>query len=94
MVVVGTDWWDSLPDDVRSQLATILNEVTTERNAAVGQVDAEARQAILDAGATIRELNAEQRQAWVDAMLPVWDQFKEDVGQENIDAAQKINMNF
>jgi C4-dicarboxylate-binding protein DctP len=94
MVVVGTDWWDSLPDDVRSQLATILNEVTTERNAAVGQVDAEARQAILEAGATIRELNAEQRQAWVDAMLPVWDQFKEDVGQENIDAAQKINMNF
>jgi len=23
--------------------------------------------------------------------MPVWDQFKEDVGQENIDAAQAIN---
>jgi C4-dicarboxylate-binding protein DctP len=94
MVVVGTDWWEGLPDDVREQLATILDEVTTERNAAVGQVDADARQAILDAGTTIRELDPEQRQAWVDAMLPVWDQFKDDVGQDNIDAAQAINAGF
>ncbi|MEC3861656.1 DctP family TRAP transporter solute-binding subunit [Mesobacterium sp. TK19101] len=91
MVVTSTDWWDSLPDDVRTQLATILEEVTTSRNAAVGQVDAEARQAILDAGGVIRELNADQRQAWVDAMLPVWKQFEGDVGQDNIDAAQAIN---
>ncbi|WGW02621.1 DctP family TRAP transporter solute-binding subunit [Tropicibacter oceani] len=91
MVVTSTDWWDSLPEDVRTQLATILEEVTVERNAAVGQVDADARQAILDTGATIVELNAEQRQAWVDAMKPVWEQFRDDVGQENIDAAQEFN---
>lgn len=91
MVVVSTDWWDSLPEDVRRQLATIMDEVTTERNAAVAQVDADARQAILDAGAVIRELDGEQRQAWVDAMKPVWTEFVADVGQENIDAAQAIN---
>jgi C4-dicarboxylate-binding protein DctP len=91
MVVVSTDWWDSLPEDVRTQLATIMDEVTTERNAAVAQVDADARQAILDAGAVIRELDGEQRQAWVDAMKPVWTEFVADVGQENIDAAQAIN---
>ncbi len=91
MVVTSTDWWNGLPDDVRTQLATILEEVTTTRNAAVGQVDAEARQAILDAGSTIRELDAEGRQTWVDAMMPVWEEFTADVGQENIDAAQAIN---
>lgn len=91
MVVTSVDWWESLDDDVRDQLATILNEVTVERNAAVGEVDAEARQAILDAGSTIRELDEEQRQVWVDAMKPVWEDFVEDVGQENIDAAQAIN---
>jgi C4-dicarboxylate-binding protein DctP len=91
MVVVSTDWWDSLPDDVRTQLATIMDEVTNERNAEVAAVDAEARQAILDTGAVIRELDAEQRQAWVDAMKPVWAEFVQDVGQENIDAAQSIN---
>ncbi|MDG1168710.1 MAG: DctP family TRAP transporter solute-binding subunit [Sulfitobacter sp.] len=91
MVVTSTDWWESLPDDVRTQLATILEEVTIERNAAVGQVDADARQAVLDAGSPIIELTAEQRQVWVDAMMPVWAQFVGDVGQENIDAAQAIN---
>ena len=91
MVVTSTDWWDGLPNDVRTQLATILEEVTVARNAEVGNVNLDARQAILDAGGEIRELNAEQRQAWVDVMKPVWTQFVGDVGQNNIDAAQEIN---
>jgi C4-dicarboxylate-binding protein DctP len=94
MVVTSVDWWESLPEDVRTQLATILNEVTTERNAEVGKVDAEARAAVLAAGSPIIELDDAGRQAWVDAMKPVWDQFKDDVGQENIDAAQAINAGF
>lgn len=91
MLVTSIDWWESLPDDVRDQLATIIDEVTTERNAAVNEVDMEARQAVVDAGGVIRELDEDQRQAWVDAMKPVWEQFTADVGQENIDAAQEIN---
>ncbi|MGR3569648.1 MAG: DctP family TRAP transporter solute-binding subunit [Pseudooceanicola nanhaiensis] len=91
LVVASVDWLDSLDEDVRDQFTTILNEVSEERNAAVNEVDMEARQAILDAGAEIRELDADQRQAWVDAMKPVWEQFTADVGQENIDAAQAIN---
>lgn len=91
LVVASVDWMDSLPEDVRTQVTTILKEVTVERNAAVDQVDAEARQAILDAGGVIRELDDSQRQAWVDAMKPVWDKFVEGVGQDNIDAAQAFN---
>ncbi|MCF3594448.1 DctP family TRAP transporter solute-binding subunit [Rhodobacteraceae bacterium LMO-12] len=91
MVVTSVDWWESLPEDVRTQLGTIITEVTDSRNAAVGEVDAKARQSVLDAGSTIRELTDEQRQVWVDAMKPVWEQFVSDVGQENIDAAQAIN---
>jgi C4-dicarboxylate-binding protein DctP len=91
LVVASVDWLDSLDADVRDQFMTIMDEVTSERNAAVGEVDLEARQAILDAGGEIRELTAEQRQMWVDTMKPVWDQFLDDVGQENIDAAQAIN---
>ncbi|MBR9765446.1 MAG: DctP family TRAP transporter solute-binding subunit [Rhodobacteraceae bacterium] len=91
MVVASVDWLDSLDDDVRDQFLTILDEVTTERNAAIQEVDMAARQGVLDAGGTIRELTAEQRQEWVTAMKPVWEQFTDDVGQENIDAAQNIN---
>jgi C4-dicarboxylate-binding protein DctP len=91
LVVVSTDWWDSLDPAISTELASILNEVTVERNAAVGEVEMGARQSIIDAGGTIRELNAEQRQAWVDAMMPVWGKFVDGVGQDNIDAAQAIN---
>jgi len=91
MLVTNTDWWDGLPDDVRTQLATIVEEVTTSRNAESTTVDLEARAAIIATGAVVRELTPEQREAWITAMKPVWEQFTADVGQENIDAAQAIN---
>jgi C4-dicarboxylate-binding protein DctP len=91
LVVTSVDWLDSLEPEVRDQFLTILSEVTDARNKESTAVNAEARQAILDAGGVVRELSAEQRAAWVTAMKPVWEQFKGDVGQEKIDAAQAIN---
>ena len=91
LVVASVDWLNSLDADVRDQFLTILEEVTVERNAAVKQVDMEAREAILAAGGVIRELTPEQRAEWVAAMKPVWSQFVEEVGQDMIDAAQAIN---
>ena len=89
--VAPVDWLDSLDPDVREQFMTIVSEVTQTRNAESYNVNQENRQAIIDAGGEVRELDADQRQAWVDAMRPVWDQFVEDVGQDNIDAAQSHN---
>jgi C4-dicarboxylate-binding protein DctP len=91
MVVTSADWWNGLPDDVRTQLGTIMKEVTEVRNAESTRVNEEAKAAIIAAGGTVRELTAEQRAAWVDAMKPVWAQFEAEVGAENIAAAQEIN---
>lgn len=91
MVVTNVDWWESLDADVRDQLATILQEVTEARNSESTRVNEEAKAAIIAAGGVVRALTTEQRQEWVDVMKPVWDQFREDVGQDNIDAAQAIN---
>ncbi|WP_299693405.1 DctP family TRAP transporter solute-binding subunit [uncultured Tateyamaria sp.] len=91
LVVTGTDFWDSLDDDVRDQLSTILAEVTQMRNGESTKVNEEAKAAIIAAGGEVRSLTPEQREEWVAVMKPVWDQFKDDVGQENIDAAQAIN---
>lgn len=94
LVVASVDWLDSLDADVRDQFLTIMDEVTEARNKESYNVNQANRQAILDAGGEIRTLTAAQRQSWVDAMLPVWDQFKGDVGQDNIDAAQAINAKY
>ena len=91
LVVTGTDWWDSLEPDVRDQLSTILAEVTEMRNGESTQVNEEAKAAIIAAGGEVRSLTPEQREEWVAVMKPVWDQFKDDVGQDNIAAAQAIN---
>jgi C4-dicarboxylate-binding protein DctP len=91
LVVTSVDWLDSLDPEVRDQFLTIVHEVTEARNTESTAVNAAARQAIIDAGGTVRELSAEQRTEWVETMKPVWEQFREDVGQENIDAAQEIN---
>ncbi|MEO0681417.1 MAG: DctP family TRAP transporter solute-binding subunit [Pseudomonadota bacterium] len=91
LVVTSVDWFEALPEDVRTQFAQILREVTETRNGEALKVNQEARAAIVEAGGVIRELTPEQRQAWVEAMRPVWDQFEGDVGADMIAAAQEIN---
>ncbi|TFL17433.1 DctP family TRAP transporter solute-binding subunit [Jannaschia formosa] len=91
LLVTTTDFLDSLEPDVREQFLTIVDEVTVSRNAESEAVNQEAKQAIIDAGGTIRQLTPEQRAAWVEVMKPVWEQFADEVGQENIDAAVSFN---
>ena len=91
LVVTSRKWWDELPEDVRTQFKTILDEVTATRNAASTQVNEDAKQAVVDAGGVVRSLTPEQRQKWVDAMKPVWAQFEDDIGADLIAAAQAAN---
>ena len=91
LVVASVDFLDSLEADTRDQFLGIMREVTETRNSESSSVNAAARQSVIDAGGIVRQLSDEQRADWVAAMKPVWEKFVEDVGQDNIDAAQAIN---
>jgi C4-dicarboxylate-binding protein DctP len=91
LVVTGTEWWDGLDAPVRDQLATILKEVTEERNKDSFDVNEQAKEAIIAAGGEVRQLTAEQRAAWVEALKPVWQQFEGDVPAELVESAQQYN---
>jgi C4-dicarboxylate-binding protein DctP len=91
LVVTSTEWWDGLPDDVRSQLATIIDEVSQARNQASSEVNEANKQKIIEAGGKVRTLNDEQRAAWVEALKPVWKKFERDVGSDLLSAAQASN---
>ncbi len=87
LVVTSREFWAGLPDDVRTQLQTILNEVSATRNAESTAVNEAAKQEVMNAGSEVRQLTDEQRAAWVEAMKPVWKQFEGDIGAELIEAA-------
>ena len=91
LVVTSTEWWDGLPEDLRTQLATIIGEVTDTRNSESTRVNEEAKEAIIAAGGVVRTLTAEQRSKWVEAMKPVWAKFEDDIGTDLIAAAQSAN---
>ena len=91
LLVTSTKWWDGLPDDVRTQLASIIKEVTQERNDESTKVNNANKQNVIAAGSVVRTLTPEQRQAWVDAMKPVWKQFEGDIGSDLMEAALKAN---
>ncbi|MEZ8991408.1 TRAP transporter substrate-binding protein [Vibrio breoganii] len=91
LVVTSNDFWTELPDDVRTQLDTILMEVTQTRNSESFKVNQANKENVIAAGGTVRTLTPEQRQAWVDALQPVWKKFEKDIGAELIDAALASN---
>jgi len=91
LLVTSTEWWDGLPDDVRSQLATIIDEVSQTRNQASSEVNEANKQKIIEAGGKVRTLSDEQRAAWVAALQPVWKKFERDVGSDLLSAAQATN---
>ncbi|MTH98865.1 DctP family TRAP transporter solute-binding subunit [Roseibium sp. RKSG952] len=91
LAVTSQEWLDSLDDDVRTQFLEIFNNVTDEYNARAADINAENKQKILDNGGVVRQLTPVQRDQWVETMKPVWDKFRDDIGQHVIDAAVASN---
>lgn len=92
MVITNTNFWRALPADVRTELETILAEVTDSVNEHAYEINQRDKQAILDAGNTeILYLTEQQRASWRKAMQPVWKKFEAEIGAERIKAAQAAN---
>ena len=92
MVITNTKFWKGLPDDVRSELETIMAEVSVEVNKQADELNRTAKQDIAKAGTTeIIELTPQQRAEWREAMRPLWQKFEKEIGAELIQAAEKSN---
>jgi C4-dicarboxylate-binding protein DctP len=87
-VAVNGPFWQSLPDDIRTGLEAALAETTQWGNARSEAINQEDRQRIVDSGRSeITVLTPEQLEAWRAAMRPVWDEFRDRIGGELVDAA-------
>src|SRR5688572_27944774 len=87
-VAVNGRFWQSLPADVRSGLEAALAEATQWGNARSEAINQEDKQRIIDSGRSeITVLTPAQLEAWQAAMRPVWDEFRDRIGAELVDAA-------
>jgi C4-dicarboxylate-binding protein DctP len=87
-VAVNAAFWHSLPDDLRAGLEATLDEVTVWGNARSEAINQEDKQRILESGRSqLTVLTTEQLAAWQQAMRPVWDEFRDRIGAELVDAA-------
>jgi C4-dicarboxylate-binding protein DctP len=87
-LAVNAPFWQALPDDLRAGLEATLAEVTQWGNARSEAINQEDKQRIVDSGQSeITVLTPEQLTAWQAAMRPVWDEFRDRIGGELVDAA-------
>jgi C4-dicarboxylate-binding protein DctP len=92
MVITNTKFWRGLPEDVRSELEQIMEEVTVEVNRRADELNQKAKRTIAESGKSeIIELTPEQRAQWREAMQPVWKKFENEIGADLIEAAQAGN---
>lgn len=92
LVVSSTEFWEGLPADVRPVLEACLKESIELGNKASAEKDLQDKQKIVDSKRSeIITLTEEKRAAWVEAMKPVWKQFEDAVGKENLEAAIASN---
>jgi C4-dicarboxylate-binding protein DctP len=87
-VAVNDKFWKSLPDDLRAGLEAALAEVTQWGNARSEAINQEDKQRIVESGRSqITVLTPQQLQAWQSAMRPVWDEFRDAIGADLVNAA-------
>ncbi|MDD3449568.1 MAG: TRAP transporter substrate-binding protein [Gammaproteobacteria bacterium] len=92
LVVTSTEFWNSLPDDIRAEVKAALDESLAYANELANQKNEADKAAIIASGRSeVIELTDAQRQQWVEAMRPVWKQFEDEIGKDLIEAAYSSN---
>ncbi|WP_217474599.1 TRAP transporter substrate-binding protein [Stutzerimonas stutzeri] len=92
LLITNTQFWNSLPAPVRTELEQIIEEVTVEVNRQAEALNEKAKQNIIDTGKSeILVLTEEQRNAWRDAVRPAWKKFEAEIGTDLIEAAEAAN---
>ena len=87
MVVSSATFWDGLPQEIRTELETILAEVTEEVNRTAREKAAASRQAVIEAGAPVITLSPVEQALWAGQWKPLWARFEESIGKDVVAAA-------
>lgn len=89
LVIVNSEFWSSLPSDIRTELRAIMDETSDWANERAAAINLEALEKVEASGRTnVVTLTPEQVELWRIAMQPVWAQFEDNIGSDIVAAAQ------
>lgn len=91
VVLINNDFFNSLPQDLQNIIIEGAEKYKDEQRKLSDQQDKEMLDGLSKAGMQINELTPEQKQAFIEATLPVYDQFKDELGADLIELAKKAN---
>ena len=92
LLITNTKFWNGLPEPVRNELESIIEEVTVEVNRQAAALNEQAKKDIVASGKSeILVLTPEQRAKWREAVQPAWKKFEDQIGKDLIEAAQAAN---
>ncbi len=92
LVVTNAQFWAHLPKDVRTELESIMKEVTLWIRENAYKINQDMKQKIIDSGKTkVTELTESEKAAFRKAFKPVQDEFRSVIGGEYIDAVNALN---
>lgn len=92
MLISSSSFWQSIPYATRTELESIVEEVTAQVNKDAEQLNRQGREQLAAAGkAHLIGLSKEERAAWRVAMQPLWKQYEAEIGADVLRAAQTVN---
>lgn len=86
-LITNKEFWDGLPEDIRTELENIADEVEEEIANVVSDIEARDLAVLEESGIEITKLSSEELQAFKDAMMPLYDQYRDSIGADIFDAA-------
>lgn len=90
-LIVNADFWEGLPEDIRTELDAIVEETTEQQVAWTEELNEASKQVILDAGNTkITTLSEAEKEAFIEKAKPIFEKQEERIGKEAIEYARTL----
>lgn len=90
VVLTNANWYNSLPEDIRSALDEAMAEATEyERQLAV-ELDEASKENLMNTNLEVITLSPEEREKFVEKMEAVYKEFEDEIGKELIEAVRNL----
>ena len=91
LLVVSSEFWKGLPEDIRQQLTAILKEATAQERIFAAEADKDDREKIAkDGHAKIVELTADEKAQWIKATSKIEAKFTKEIGADTLKEIHKL----